>query len=82
MQLNINYFSSNNLKYVKDVHISCPKKKIFVSSIRTQVLHTEPVQSIGEKGEALHLILTLNLQLHNFVFHYLRCTVISLIHFH
>lgn len=57
------------------------RRIFFVSSIRIQVC-TKQVKSIREKGEALHLILTLNLQLHNFEFHYLRCTVISLIHFH
>lgn len=57
------------------------KKETFVSNINIQV-HTKPVKSMKEKGEAPHLILTLNLQLHNFVFHYLRCTVISIIHFH
>lgn len=66
---------------MKDVSISCPKKKISVSSVSIHV-HTKTVKSMKEKGEAPHLILTLNLQLHNFVFHYLRHTVRSIIHFH
>jgi len=57
------------------------KEEYFVSSVSIQV-HTKPVKSVKEKGVTPSLILTLHLQLQNFIFQYSRSAVVSIIRFH